>query len=83
MEGVWQELREVEVESKARRKRSHEHEHVDEMKNSLLEPRCVCARCDVLTPQEDGTVRAHAQTLWKSVKVVLSSLVFASCSVTT
>ena len=30
-------------------KRSHEHEHVDGMKDSLLEPRCVCARCDVLT----------------------------------
>ena len=34
---------------KSEEKRSHEHEHVDGMKNSLLEPRCVCAKCDVLT----------------------------------
>ena len=47
-EGVRQEVREVEGESKARRKRSHEHEHVDGMKDSLLESRFVCARCDVL-----------------------------------
>ena len=26
-------------------------------------------------------MRAHAQTMWKSLKVVMSSLVFASCSV--
>ena len=31
------------------KKRSHEHEHVGGMKDSLIEPRCVCARCDVLT----------------------------------
>ena len=49
MEGVRQKVREVEGESKARRNASHEHEHVDGMKDSLLEPRCVCARCDVLT----------------------------------
>ena len=30
-------------------KRSHEHDHVDGMKGSLLEPRCVSARCDVQT----------------------------------
>ena len=35
-------------------KRSHEHEHVDEVKDSLLEPRCVCARCDVLTHKKKG-----------------------------
>ena len=36
-------------EEQGEEKRSHEHEHVDGMKDSLLEPRCVCARCDVLT----------------------------------
>ena len=47
MEGVRQVVREVEGESNA--KRSYEHEHVDGMKDSLLEPWCVCARGDVLT----------------------------------
>ena len=44
-----QEVREVEWESQGEEKHSHEHDHVDGMKDSLLEPRCVCARCDVLT----------------------------------
>ena len=48
MEGVRQEVREEE-EEQGEEKRSHEHEHVNGMKDSLLEPRCVCARCDVLT----------------------------------
>ena len=48
--------------------REVEGEHVDGMKDSLLEPRCACARCDVLTHRRNETVRAHAQTMWKSVK---------------
>ena len=43
VEGVRQEVREVEREEQGEEKRSHEHEHVDGMKDSLLEPRCVCA----------------------------------------
>ena len=46
VDGVRQEVREVKRESKARRKRSREHDHVDGVKDSLLEPRCVRARCD-------------------------------------
>ena len=53
------------------------------MKDSLREPRCVCARCDVPTHKKKLNMRAHSQTMWKSVKMVMSSLVFASCSVTT
>ena len=77
-----QEVREVKRGEQGEEKRSQEHEHVDGMKDSLLEPRCVCARCDVLTHKKKLNMRAHSQT-WKSVKVVMSSLVFASCSVTT
>ena len=42
-EGVRHEVREVEGESKGEEKRSHEHGHVNGVKDSLLEPRCVCA----------------------------------------
>ena len=49
VEGVRQEVREVEGESRGEEKRSHEHGHVDGVKDSLLEPRCVCGRCYVLT----------------------------------
>ena len=38
-----QEVREIERESKGEEKRSHGHGHVDGVKDSLLEPRCVCA----------------------------------------
>ena len=44
-----QEVREVEGESKARRNAHMNMNMWMEMKDSLLEPRCVCARCDVLT----------------------------------
>ena len=40
VEGVRQEVRES---KKGEEKRSHEHGHVDGVKDSLLEPRCVCA----------------------------------------
>ena len=43
VEGVRQEVREIERESKGEEKRSHGHGHVDGVKDSLLEPRCVCA----------------------------------------
>ena len=43
VEGVRQEVREIERESKGEERRSHEHGHVDGVKDSLLEPRCVCA----------------------------------------
>ena len=42
VEGVRQEVREIERESKGEEKRS-QHGHVDGVKDSLLEPRCVCA----------------------------------------
>ena len=44
VEGVRQEVREVERESKVEERRSHGHGHghVDGMKDSMLEPRCVC-----------------------------------------
>ena len=42
MEGVQQEVREKERGEQGEEKRSHEHGHVDGVKDSLLEPRCVC-----------------------------------------
>ena len=36
-------LQEIEKEEQGEEKRSHEHGHVDEVNDSLLEPRCVCA----------------------------------------
>ena len=42
-EGVRQEVREIERGEQGEEKRSHEHGHVDGVKDSLLEPRCVCA----------------------------------------
>ena len=41
-EGVRQVVQEIERENQGEERRSHEHGHVDEMKDSLLEPRCVC-----------------------------------------
>ena len=49
-EGVRQEVMEIGRGEQSDEKRSHEH--VDGMKDSLLEPRCVCARCDVLTQKK-------------------------------
>ena len=43
VERVRQEVREIERGEQGEEKRSHQHGHVDEMKDSLLEPRCVCA----------------------------------------
>ena len=43
VEGVRQEVRESKKGEQGEEKRSHEHGHVDGMKDSLLEPRCVCA----------------------------------------
>ena len=43
VEGVRQEVREIERGEQGEKKRSHEHGHVDGVKDSLLEPRCVCA----------------------------------------
>ena len=42
-----------------------------------------CARDDVLRNKtsRNRTMRAHAQTLWKSAVMVMSSLVYASCKV--
>ena len=42
VEGVPKEVREVKGE-RGEETRSHERAHVDGMKDSLLEPRCVCA----------------------------------------
>ena len=42
-EGVRQEVCEVERENQGEERRPHEHGHVDEVNDSLLEPRCVCA----------------------------------------
>ena len=42
VEGVRQEVREVKKGEQGEEKRSHEHDHVDGMKDSLLEPWCVC-----------------------------------------
>ena len=81
MEGVRQEVREVEGGEQGEEKRSHEHEHVDGMKDSLLEPRCMCARCDVLTHKKKRNSALLHSDMWKSVKVVMSSLV-ASCVTT-
>ena len=46
VEGVRQEVRKVKRGEQGEEKRSHEHGHVDGVKDSLLEPRCVCVRCD-------------------------------------
>ena len=43
VEGVRREVREIEREEQSEEKRSHEHGHADGVKDSLLEPRCVCA----------------------------------------
>ena len=81
VEGVRQEVREVEGESKARRN-AHMNMHMwMEWKTHYLS-HGACARDDVQT-RRNWTVRAHAQTMWKSVEMVVLSLVYASCSVTT
>ena len=41
-EKVGEEVQEIEKESQGEEKRSDDHDHVDEVKDSLLEPRCVC-----------------------------------------
>ena len=43
VEGVRQEVREGKKGEQGEEKRSHEHGHEDGVKDSLLEPRCVCA----------------------------------------
>ena len=37
-----EEVQEIERESQVEEKRSHEDDHVDGVKDSTLEPRCVC-----------------------------------------
>ena len=37
-----EEVQEIERESQVEEKRSRDHDHVDGVKDSLLEPRCVC-----------------------------------------
>ena len=41
-EKVREEVQEIEKESQGEEKRSHEYDHVDGVKDSTLEPRCVC-----------------------------------------
>ena len=41
-EKVREVVQEIERESQGEEKRSRGHDHVDGVKNSLLEPRCVC-----------------------------------------
>ena len=41
-EKVREEVQEIEKESRGEEKRSHEDDHVDGVKDSTLEPRCVC-----------------------------------------
>ena len=41
-EKVREEEQEIERESQGEEKRSDDHDHVDEVKDSSLEPRCVC-----------------------------------------
>ena len=36
------EVQEIEKESQVKEKRSDDHDHVDGVKDSILEPRCVC-----------------------------------------
>ena len=43
VERVRQEVREIEKREQSEEKRSHEHGHVDAVKDSFLEPRCMCA----------------------------------------
>ena len=43
VERARQEIREGKEGEQSEERRSHEHEHVDGVKDSLLEPRCVCA----------------------------------------
>ena len=46
VEGVRQKVRESKKGEQGEERRSHEDDHVDGMKDSMLEPRCVCERCD-------------------------------------
>ena len=88
VEGVRQEVREVKRDSKVEERRSL-HEHVDDIEDKHKThdlSQGECARDDVTMCRQTRrtvTMRAHTQTLWKSVKMVMSSLVFASCIVTT
>ena len=41
-EKVREEVQEVDRESQGEEKRSDDHDHVDGVKDSSLEPRCVC-----------------------------------------
>ena len=41
-EKMREEVQEIARESQGEEKRSDDHDHVDEVKESLLEPRCVC-----------------------------------------
>ena len=41
-EKVREEVQEIERESQGEEKRSDDHDHVDGVKDSLLEPQCVC-----------------------------------------
>ena len=41
-EKVREEVQEIERESQGEEKRSDDHDHVDGVKDSTLEPRCVC-----------------------------------------
>ena len=41
-EKVHEEVQEIERENQGEEKRSDDHDHVDGVKDSLLEPRCVC-----------------------------------------
>ena len=65
VEGVRQEVQEVEGENKARRNAHMNMTMWMGVKDSLLEPRCVCTRCDVLTHKKKLNSPRYAQTMWK------------------
>ena len=74
-EKVREEVQEIERESQGEEKRSRGHDHVDEVNDSLLEPRCVCRGCDNVQQTRLCAPRScGCQWKW--------SLVFASCSAT-
>ena len=81
-EGVWQVVQEIERKSTGEEKRLHEYGHVDGVKDSTLEPRCVCVMM-----WHCATRRDYARSRSDIVEVCGSGSCChwcnASCSVTT
>ena len=91
VEGMRQEVREVKGESKVEENRSlHEHMWMTWMTNTRLMTWATVSVRDVTMcrqTRKNRTRRTHTQefvlSMWKSVEIVMSSLVFASCNGTT